>query len=168
MRLVEYVNRFFSMSDEVWLLHANPVSVYSRFVFFIVFIAVCYSREYVGGYFLILLLPTILLLWLNPRMFNRPRTTSAWASRAIMGERIWLDRHNHSIPDHQDKAIRILLFFNVVAALVLLTGLVTLDLWVVVWGLFMWLVFKVWFLDRMAWLFNEMFEQSERYRSWLY
>ena len=43
-----------------------------------------------------------------------------------------------------------------------------LDLALVLTGLSVTMLGKLWFLDRMVWLYEDMKDTSETYRSWLY
>lgn len=117
------------------------------------------------------LLPVLIVaiwVWLNPRVFSCPKTTHHWASKAILGERVWLNRSNVPIPKHHVRAIRVLNGLSGSGGAVLLFGLIMLDMFAVIVGACVVLIGKVWFLDRMVWLFNEMIDQSPEYRQWVY
>ena len=46
-------------------------------------------------------------------------------------------------------------------------GAFYLDFWCLVLGNVLMMVFKAWFVDRMAWLYLDMKDQNVEYRSWL-
>ncbi|WP_250126575.1 DUF6653 family protein [Chroococcidiopsis sp. CCMEE 29] len=47
-------------------------------------------------------------------------------------------------------------------------GLVVLSIWGVVFGDTLVTLGKLWYLDRMVWLYGEMKDVNSEYRSWLY
>jgi hypothetical protein len=47
-------------------------------------------------------------------------------------------------------------------------GLVKLALWPVLFGSALVYLGKLWFLDRMVWLYEDMKDADPQYRSWLY
>jgi hypothetical protein len=55
------------------------------------------------------------------------------------------------------------------AGLILLAfGLYALDPWPTVFGMTLVMVGKLWFVDRMVWLYEDMKNASPEYQSWLY
>ena len=94
------IARLLSMSDETWERHANPWSVgralrlsrslSSRF-------GVGFgSGPWAWGMTAL----AIFWIWLNPRMFRKPVSTNNWASKAVLGERVWLNRKEILVPNH--------------------------------------------------------------------
>ncbi len=47
-------------------------------------------------------------------------------------------------------------------------GLWAFEIWPVVFGMMLSILAKLWFGDRMVWLFDDMKNVSEEYQSWLY
>ncbi len=80
------------MSDETRERHANPWSVWTRYGALPILIAAIWSHVWVEWWSLIPILMTVLWIWLNPRVFPRPISTKNWASKAVLGERVWLNR----------------------------------------------------------------------------
>lgn len=51
-----------------------------------------WSRIWIGWWSLLPIGVTIFWMWLNPRAFPIPQSTSNWMSKGVLGERVWL-RH---------------------------------------------------------------------------
>ena len=49
-----------------------------------------------------------------------------------------------------------------------LAGLILLHVWIAVVGGIVTVLFKLWFADRMVWLYEEMKDATPEYRGWLY
>ncbi|MDH3496177.1 MAG: hypothetical protein OER21_05405 [Gemmatimonadota bacterium] len=80
---------------------------------------------------------------------------------------MWLNRKNVPVPPHHRVAPHILNAITAVGSIFVTWGLVRLAVWPTVLGAALIYCGKLWFLDRMAWLFSDMQEQQE-YRAWLY
>lgn len=168
MSIESKIASLFQMTPQVWSRHANPWSVWTRFMAMPLLIISIWSRVWIGWWSLLPVLIVAIWVWLNPRVFSCPKTTHHWASKAILGERVWLNRSNVPIPKHHVRAIRVLNGLSGSGGAVLLFGLIMLDMFAVIVGACVVLIGKVWFLDRMVWLFNEMIDQSPEYRQWVY
>lgn len=70
------------MSDDVWTLHASPQSGW--------------SRDWIGWWSLLAVILVCLWTWANPRVFQGPESTGSWMSKAVLGERISLDKDRTS------------------------------------------------------------------------
>ncbi len=158
----------FQMSPEVWARHANPKSVWTRYAALPILVAAVWSRMWIGWWSLIPILATVLWIWLNPRVFPRPASTKNWASKAVLGERVWLNRMEVQIPEHHVRFIRVLNIVTGCGGLVLLNGLVVLDGTTTAVGSSVVVLGKSWFLDRMVWLYEDMLKVHPPYREWLY
>lgn len=90
--------------------------------------------------------------WANPRLFAPPRDYGAWASRAVLGERVWLDRRNRDLPAHHRAWANGLTLASAFGALVWLGGIIAQDPGWTCAGLALTVGPKVWFCDRMVWL----------------
>jgi len=148
--------------------HANPWSVWTRFVILPLLALAVWSYVWINWYSL---LPVGLLLfwtWINPRFFGKPKTTKRWASKAVFGERVWLRRKELPIPQHHLRAITILNIITASGLPFLLWGLYYLQIWPVIFGLALVIFGKMWFLDRMVWVYEDMKGSSEEYLSWEY
>lgn len=158
---------FFQMTEQVWERHANPWSVWTRYFALPLLIFAIWSRVWAGWSALI---PTAMVLgwiWINPRVFPKPRSTNNWASKAVLGERVWLNRKQTPIPKHHNAIIAITNTINAVGFGICLWGLITLSVWPTLLGLSWVILGKTWFLDRMVWLYEDMKEHPQ-YRQWLY
>ena len=156
-----------AMDDATWRRHANPWSVWTRATVLPLVILAIWSRTWFGSWSWVLVGISVLWMWLNPRVFAPPRSMDNWASRGVLGERVWLNRRNVPVPPHHRFAPRILHTITAVGTVFVVLGLIELAVWPTVLGAALIYCGKLWFLDRMAWLFRDMQEHPE-YRSWLY
>lgn len=114
-----------------------------------------WSRVWLGWW---CLLPIgILIAWalINPRAFPPPTHTNHWASKGVLGERLFLDRKNNPIPQHHQRAAMLLTWVSVVGLVPLVYGLWVYAVWAVLLGLVLTVGAKMWFVDRMVWLYDE-------------
>jgi hypothetical protein len=167
MNIEKSLARLFGLEGDRWLRHANPKSVYSRFpVLFLIALSV-WSRVWVGPYFLVPLSVTLLWTFLNPRLFNKPESFHTWAAKGVLGERIWKQRDAYDIPTVWARQTHALNAVQLVAMGPFLIGLYELQVWMTVAGLSAAFLSKVWFFDRMVWLFEDR-KESETVREWLH
>lgn len=150
MRIEEAMSRWFQMSDEVWERHANPLSVWTRYPCLPVLALAIWSRVWIGGFAWIPVLVTLAWIWLNPRVFPKPSSIDNWASRAVMGERLWLKRGDSALGIDHQSVIGISNVIGAVGLILCIYGLVVLNGYHVVYGLVLTLIGKSWFLDRMV------------------
>jgi len=155
MTVEETIARLFGLRDDEWRRHANPVSVYSRFTLLPLFVAAAWSREWIGVYFLVPLALTLLWTWLNPRLFPEPDSFDSWASRGVLGERIWANRADYEIPRSWALQTTALTALSAVGTVPFLVGLYRLDGWLTAVGLLVTFLAKLWFFDRMVWLYDD-------------
>ncbi|MEM7616095.1 MAG: DUF6653 family protein [Pseudomonadota bacterium] len=156
MDIVARAERLMGMDDTVWMRHANPWSVYSRFTCLPLMVLAVWSRVWIGWWCLLPLALAVAWTWANPRVFAPPRSTDNWASKGVMGERIYLTRAARPVAEHHVRMANILMGLSGVGLLILVYGLVVLDPWAVVAGLLGTILPKVWFVDRMVWIYHEM------------
>lgn len=162
------IARIFSMSDKTWERHANPWSVWTRFTALPVLIAAIWSRTWIGPWAWGLTALAILWIWLNPRIFQKPASTDNWASKAVLGERVWINRKRIPVPEHHRLAPNLLSGLSGLGLPLLVWGLLHLHIWPTVMGAVLIYAGKVWFLDRMVWLYEDMKDVAPEYSSWLY
>ena len=154
------------MSDEVWDRHANPWSVWTRVVSLPPLLAAIWSHTSLGWLSLVPLAAVAGWLWLNPRLFPPPASTKSWASRATLGERVCLNRHRIAIPDHHQRVAAILAAAAGAGFVVAVAGAILNDLLLtLLGGVVSWFA-KMWFCDRMVWLYDDMKDQEPAYRRW--
>jgi hypothetical protein len=157
-----------SMTEGVWRRHANPWSVWTRLLILPLFGLAVWSRVWIGWWSVLPVLLIAAWAWLNPRVFPVPASTSNWASKAVLGERVWLARDTLPIPDHHARAATLLSVLSAVGVPFYAFGLYALQIWPALLGLTLIFFGKLWFVDRMVWLYEDMMDRSPEYRSWLY
>jgi hypothetical protein len=159
----------FGLRGDAWMRHANPRSVWSRFSCVSLLAIAVWSREWIGWYCLVPIAVTIVWTWINPRLFGVPASTKNWASKGVFGERIWSDRRTIQIPDQFASRVPSLAnAFSCIGLPMLVYGLVALDVWLVVAGIVIIHGGKLWFIDRMVLLFEDMKQRDAGYASWEY
>jgi len=168
MNIEQKITSLFKMDDKTWSHHANPWSVWTRFIVFPFLALAIWSRVWLGWYSLIPIGVVIFWTWLNPRVFKIPRTTKYWTSRAVLGERVWLRRNQLPVPQHHRKAIVVLNTVTASGIPFFIWGLYSLQLWPTVLGVLLVYLGKMWFLDRMVWIYQDMENSSTEYKGWLY
>ena len=154
------------MSDAVWVRHANPWSVWTRLAIFPLWFLAIWSRIWIGWWALI---PAGLLAvwtWLNPRVFKPYIDDRPWSTRAVLGERIFMNRRKVPIPKEHLRAAHIL---NGLAGAILgaaVIGFVMVHFWLALGGWLLAITLKIWFVDRMVWLYDIMSKSIPEYRGW--
>lgn len=146
--------KLMTMDEAGWARHANKWSVYTRYTVFPLLALAIWSRTWIGAISLIPVALVCLWAWLNPRLFPPPLSTRSWASKAVLGERIWLARR--AVVPARDMAagMSVLIALNAFSTLILAVGLLVLSLPLTLGGLIAVIIFKSWFLDRMVWLYE--------------
>ena len=87
---------------------------------------------------------------------SRPESFDHWASKAVFGERVWLNRDVVPVPVHHRTVPNILSAVSGIGMLFVFWGVFAFDLWPTVFGMALVYCGKLWFLDRMAWLWEDM------------
>ena len=144
------------MSDAVWQRHTNPLSGWSRMSILPLFALAIWSRVWLGWWCLIPIGLVLFWTWWNPRAFAIPENTDNWMSKGVLGERIWLDRKSQRIATHHTRAIGIISVLPIFGLVPFAYGLIYFDLPAMIFGLVLTIVFKLWFLDRMVWLYEDV------------
>jgi hypothetical protein len=167
MKIVEAMATALAMDERTWRRHANPLSVWTRFPLLVAIAAIIFYRDDLGWWIWPLLGVAIVWIFLNPRAFPEPVSTDSWASKAVMGERVWLNRKAIPIPLHHTAWARGLSIAGGVGMLPLIWGLVVQDFWLTAFGTLWVIGSKLWFLDRMVWLYDDMSRTTQEYSDWL-
>lgn len=154
MDIYKFAERLMQMDDATWRRHANPWSVYTRISCLPLIVLAVWSRVWLGWWCLIPLALTILWTWLNPRLFKEPKSLDSWASKGVMGERLFLDRKSNMIAKHHVDMANVLTALSVMGVMILGYGLIVLSLWASLCGLFVTILPKLWFVDRMVWIYE--------------
>lgn len=154
MNLDKLISKVFLPNDESWLRHANPWSIWTRFVTLPFIVLSIWSRVWIGWYCLIPIAILVFWIWINPTLFSKPESFNNWAAKAVLGERAYMNRKESPIPYQHLKAIMILNVLQFFSGMVLAYGLWKLDLALTVHGSVYIYLTKMWFLDRMVWLYD--------------
>jgi hypothetical protein len=94
--------------------------------------------------------------FINPRLFPAPLDKGTWAAKAVMGERLFLARKSVAVPERHVAMAYWLTALSFAGAIALGYGLIILDGWATVGGLAVAMTGKLWFCDRMVWLYEDM------------
>ena len=156
------------MTDEVWARHANPWSVWTRFVTLGLIVLTVWYRDWYGSAFWYILAILGIWIWLNPRTFPKPETTDRGSSKAVLGERVWLNRKAIPISVHFNRIIACLNTLSFLGMILMIVGFREHHPWMTGSGLALTYIGKMWFLDRMVWLYDVMRDADVRYTNWLY
>ena len=140
----------FRMDDDTWARHANPWSVYTRMATVPFIVLAFWSPAWIGWWSLAPIAIIVVWLWLNPRLFPPPQSTNNWASKAVLGERVWLNQKYVPIPAHHRRAANLLSVLGFVGVPVFLYGIAVQELWPALLGMAVTFIGKLWFIDRMS------------------
>lgn len=168
MSVLKKVPKLFGLNNETWMQHANKWSVWTRFFILPLIAVVIWHRDSLEIYTWFYIGLILFWTWINPRFFKKPKTTKHWASKAVFGERVWLKTKELPIPKHHHRAITVLNIITGAGLPAVGWGLYQLDFWMTLFGLTLVILGKMWFLDRMVWLYEEMKTKSDEYASWDY
>ena len=164
------VTKLFGLEGDGWMRHANPVSVWTRFAVLPLLALAIWSREWIGWWSLAAVALALVFMMVNPLLFPPPRSTRNWASKGVLGERIWSDRGKVELPPQfRGSGVTYATYaFQLAGLAIMVYGLVELDLLAVVAGLLVTQAAKAWFIDRMVLLFDDMKARVPEYAAWDY
>jgi uncharacterized protein DUF6653 len=106
-------------------------------------------------------------LIINPRLFPPPRSTQSWASKAVLGERIWVREHFRFPPQLHAPVSYVIFALSLANLLVLIGAIIGADAPLMVISGANVLILKSWLNDRMVWLFTERARDEPEYARWL-
>ena len=78
------------------------------------------------------------------------------AARATFGERLWLDRHRRVVPRRHRRLPHLLSALGGLGFALAIAGALALRFWPMLAGLLLCVLAKLWFCDRMVWLYEDM------------
>lgn len=159
--LLQRMEKMMGMDDSVWARHASPWSVWTRIPILPVLALAIWSRVWLGWWCLALIAALVVWIYFNPRVFAAPAHLNAWASKGVLGERVFLARKTKPIAQHHASWGILLSIVAGVGLIPLIYGLWALDFWLVVLGLTITVGAKLWFLDRMVWLLADTTEADQ-------
>jgi hypothetical protein len=158
----------FSMDEATWKRHANPWCFWTRLTVLPLLFLAIWSRVWLGWWSLLIVAISLFWVWLNARIFPEPTSTNNWVSKGVFGERVWINRNEIPIPPHHYFFPHIITTFSTINLIFAGWGLATLNLYFIVLGTLIIYVGKLWFFDRMVWLYEDMKDTNSQYQSWLY
>jgi hypothetical protein len=156
MTLEKKIAKSFNLQGENWIKHANPWSIWTRFATLPFLILAVWSRVWIGWYSLIPILILIIWLKINPTLFKKPKSLDNWGSKSVLGEKYWSERKQTPVPKHHHALIIILTILQSIGGITLIVGLWQLDINLTAIGSITVYMAKMWFLDRMVWVFENM------------
>lgn len=169
MNLEKRLEKVFRLNADNWMKHSNPMSVWTRYSVLPIIIGSVWSRVWLGWWCLVPVLISIVWMFINPVFFDKPKSTKNWASKAVLGERVYLNRDSVEIPQHHKTPLYMILNLVSMSGLLLaIWGVVELSVWAAIAGTGVTILGKSWFLDRMVWLYEDMKDNNDTYRSWDY
>ncbi len=161
MTIEQRIAKAFALDERAWQRHANPWSVWTRNTVLPLLIIAVWSRAWIGWWCLLPIAVALGWNWINPHLFPPPKHYRHWASRAVLGERIWMARREKPVPEHHRIAPHVLSAVAALGALLVIAGVALHHVWLTLIGSALVYAGKLWFLDRMAWLQREL-EREER------
>lgn len=161
--------RLFGLEGEAWMHHANPLSVWTRFTVLPLLALAIWSRDWIGWWSLVPIALSVVWMIVNPRLFAPPRSTRNWASKAVFGERVWAEGDRATFPPQfRSPVVVVSQAYQSLGLLPLVYGLVVLDPIAAACGLAIVQGGKLWFLDRMVLLFEDVKSGDPQYAAWEY
>jgi hypothetical protein len=167
MTIEKNLGKVFGLNNEEWLNHANPISLWTRFIILPFFAVSIWSRIWIGWFSLIPISSLLIWTFVNPVFFKKPKTTNSWSAKCVLGERVLANSNRILVPKHHIIAKNILTIIQSIGSIFLVYGLYKLHFWATLVGVILVYLGKMWFLDRMVWLFEDM-KEHPGYKSWLY
>ncbi|MGA5465398.1 DUF6653 family protein [Mycobacterium sp. NPDC050041] len=157
MTLQARLSAVFGLRDpDSWRRHANPFSVYTRIPITVALALAVWSRLWLGWWSLVPVAAVVVWTAVNPRVFPAPRTFDSWASRAVLGEKYWGERKVRPVPKRHRTAPLVLGALSAAGLPFLVWGLLVYDPWLTAFGVAVQTAGKLWFMDRMALLCDDM------------
>ncbi len=156
MSLEKQIAQVFNLKGDHWLKHANPLSVWTRFATLPFLVLAIWSRVWISWYCLIPIATLIIWLMINPTLFKKPKKINTWASKSVLGERYWSERKKNKVPKRHNTPILILTILQTISGIILIIGLWQLEINLTIMGTIMVYLTKMWFLDRMVWVYEDM------------
>ncbi len=156
MAIEKKIAKVFKLEGDNWKKHANPWSVWTRFATLPFIVLAIWSRAWIGWYCLIPIVLLIFWLLINPTLFKTPKHFNSWGSKAVLGEKYWSERKTFAVPKHHNTPILILTILQMLGVVCLVFGLWQFNLYLTILGASLVYMAKMWFLDRMVWIYQDM------------
>lgn len=155
MGTLDNIQSSVASDTNVWRRHANPWSVWTRLAAVPAFAIVVFARDVLGWWTLVLVVLLGIWMWLNVKVFSPVHDDERWESRAIFGEKFWLDRKSKNLPQHHLNWIMRLNVASMLMILPMAWGLWVLDPWATAFGSLGLVAGQIWALDRYSWLYAD-------------
>jgi hypothetical protein len=165
MTLERKIARAFALDDETWLRHANPWSVLLRNTALPFLVLAFWSRIWIGLWAVAPVALAFFWTWANPRIFPAPGSFDHWASKAVLGERVWMNRDTVPVPPRHRTAPDILSLVSGTGMVFVFWGVLFFDPWPTLFGMALTYCGKLWYLDRMVWLWEDMKDIVPEFRN---
>lgn len=154
------------MDDHAWARHANPWSAWTRLIGAAPIFFAVWSVHWIGWRSAAPIAVAALWALVNPRLFPPPKSADAWATKAVLGERVFLNRKAVPVRAGHVRAgwATTLIAFAFFALFI--HAFATRNFWA---GIAAWsgaVLAKIWFVDRMVRLWEEMKDKDPRYEAW--
>ena len=166
MDIFKSAERLMGMSESAWARHANPWSVYTRIGGGTLTFLALWSPFWIGWAGGAAIAAALLWTWLNPRLFPPPLSVDSWATKGVLGERIFLNRKTVPIPAGHHRAATITTGVAAVFLASTVYGFIKRDFALALVSWHAATLAKLWFCDRMVWLWEEMKDAAPQYRAW--
>ena len=163
------VARWFGLTGDKWMRHANAWSVWTRFAVLPLIVVAVWSRDWIGWWSLIPIGLSLVWMMTNPLFFKAPKSTRNWASKGVFGERVYAERNRVELPaQFLTQVPNVANALSAVGLVVLAYGLIMFDLPTTIAGILVTSVAKAWYIDRMVLLFEDVKHRNPEYASWEY
>ncbi len=159
----------FKRDEKYWLKSANPWNVWTRYSALPLMVLAASAQQWIGGWSLSLV--GLVLLWMifHPLFFSQPKSTRNWASKGVLGERVYQNRDKIPIPQNHRSILLYLLKGSVgFGFLLAIWATVNHLIWITILSIALTFLSQSWLLDRMVWLYEDMKDINDEYASWDY
>lgn len=158
--------RIMRMTDASWARHANPWSGWTRIAGAVPTFLALWSWHWIGPWALVPIFVIAIWTYANPRLFPAPANTDAWITWGVLGERVFLNRKAVPIPDEHARVALVVTAAAISFLTVAIFGFIAGNFWAAMTGWFGAMLGKCWFVDRMAWLWDDMKGAHPVYAAW--
>lgn len=90
--------KLISMSNDLWVRHANPWGVWTRIALFPFWFLTVWSWVWIGWRAVVPAAILAVWTWLNPVVFKPYTDCTPWRSRGVLGERIFINQKRVPAP----------------------------------------------------------------------
>lgn len=167
MPLERKIAGLFRLTDDNWMRHANPWSVWTRYTVLPLIVLVFLSRVWIGWWCLMPAVIALVWMFLNPILFRKAKLTNNWASKSVLGERVWMNRDKIDVPGYHKTIPNVLNGISSLGMILSIYALAVLSIWPAILGVALAYLGKSWYMDRMVWLYEDMKHLPE-YEKWSY